>query len=396
MTVYLDNSATTKQYDDVTSEMTRAMKEDFGNPSSLHRMGFAAEQIIKKSREDIANAFGANANEIYFNSGGTEGANSAFWGVLLPIILRGQNGNLKNNKIITTRVEHPAVLRSCDTFAKMGFEIVYLNVDDKCRIDIQKFENALDERTALVSIMAVNNEVGTIMPINKISKLIRSRNQNNGNNIIFHTDAVQALGKIDVKSLDADIVTVSGHKIHGPKGIGFMYKKNSVSLSPFIVGGGQEFGMRSGTENTPSVVGMSIATIKVTDSFENRNKAMGECREYLLNGIKTEIDEVVVNSAEEKDEGVSAILNVSFVGAKAEVLLHMLEQDGIYVSTGSACSSGSKGNSHVLEAMGLDNKIIDSAIRFSFSEFNDINQMEYVLDKIKTAVNRIRKTSKFR
>ncbi len=401
MIVYLDNSATTIQYDEVTSEMMKVMQEDYGNPSSLHRMGLNAEKIVKKSREDISKTFAVEPNQIYFNSGGTEGANAAFWGALNPILARSKNAQPQNKemnlgKIIATRVEHPAVLKCCIEYEKMGFHIEYLDVDDKCQIDIEQLKSLIDKRTVFISIMTVNNEVGTIMPINEVANLIKTFNAESNTNIRFHTDAVQALGKVDIKNLNADIITLSGHKIHGPKGFGIMCKRTNSLFTPFVVGGGQENGFRAGTENVPSIRGMATAIKINSETFESRIRLMKECREYLLNGIKKEIDDVVINSIEISEQGcVPSILNVSFIGTRGEILLHMLEEDSIFVSTGAACSSGSKTNSHVLEAMGLSSKAIESAIRFSFSEFNNISQIDYVLSKLKTAVTRIRKLNRY-
>ncbi len=283
----------------------------------------------------------------------------------------------------------------------MGYKIDYIGVDRLCRLNLEQLAASLDDETILISVMGVNNETGTIMPIDKIAELKDAYNQQNGTDIWLHCDAVQALGKVSVnvgrEYRGVDFISASAHKIHGPKGMGVLYAKKGLNLPPFMLGGGQERHMRSGTENTPGIIGFGKACEIADENFVQRTSAMKEARQYLLDLIKDQIGDIVINSPQD-ETGCPSVLNVSFLGTRGEVLLHTLEQDGIFVSTGSACSSNhssSKG-SHVLNAMGLSPKEIEGAIRFSFSEFNTREEMEYVADKLKTAVIRFRKLGSFR
>lgn len=395
MFVYLDNSATTKQYDAVTDKIIQYMREDFGNPSSLHRLGISAEKAIKSARRSVAEAMDAHDDEIIFTSGGTEADNTALIGAMSARKRRGK-------KIITTCVEHPAILETASRLEKMGFTVEYLPVDGKGLVHTETLQRALTEDTILVSVMGVNNEVGTIEPIKEIVQIKNEYNKANGTDILFHTDAVQAFGKLPILSNGMDMISVSAHKIHGPKGIGALYVRKGLMIEPYLIGGGQEKHMRSGTENVPAIAGFGQAAKIAKDDFVNRMQNMAIARSYLLEGIKTEIKDIKVNSAEnysinwESGLCCPSVLNVSFLGTRGEVLLHTLEQADIYVSTGSACSSNKKGQSHVLKAMGLNDKEIEGAIRFSFSEFNTTNEMEYVLENLKTAVAKFRKLGSFR
>ena len=394
MLVYLDNSATTRPYDAVTAAMTEAMKDNFGNPSSLHSLGLQAEKEVKNARKTVAKCFGAGEDEIYFTSCGTESDNTVLMGT-------AQAKKRRGNKIIVSAVEHPAILEPAKRLESMGYKIDYIGVDRLCRLNLEQLAASLDDETILISVMGVNNETGTIMPIDKIAELKDAYNQKNGTDIWLHCDAVQALGKIPVnvgrEYRGVDFVSASAHKIHGPKGMGVLYAKKGLNLPPFMLGGGQERHMRSGTENTPGIIGFGKACEIADENFVQRTSAMKEARQYLLDLIKDQIGDIVINSPQD-ETGCPSVLNVSFLGTRGEVLLHTLEQDGIFVSTGSACSSNhssSKG-SHVLNAMGLSPKEIEGAIRFSFSEFNTREEMEYVADKLKTAVIRFRKLGSFR
>lgn len=389
MFVYLDNSATTRQYDQVTDAVVKMMKEDFGNPSSLHSMGITAERAIKKARKSVADSLGVKEEEIYFTGGGTEADNTVIFGA-------AQARKRRGNKIITSQIEHPAVLEACKKLEKTGCKVEYLGVDEKGLVNIKELEQKLDENTFLVSVMAVNNEIGTVEPVREIGTLVKSKGD-----ILFHTDAVQAYGRVPVNIPDAgiDLLSVSGHKIHGPKGTGAVYVKRGIHIEQYLYGGGQERGFRSGTENTPGLVGFGLAAEIMNRNFDDRIKCMEKARNYLLAGIKDQIEDIFINSPEEvykKDVNVSShvcspsILNVSFPGCRGEVLLHTLEQQDIYVSTGAACSSRKKG-SHVLAAAGLAADRIESAVRFSFSEFNTVEQMDYVLNELKKAVKQMRK-----
>ncbi len=394
MLVYLDNSATTRPYDAVTAAMTEAMKDNFGNPSSLHSLGLQAEKEVKNARKTVAKCFGAGEDEIYFTSCGTESDNTVLMGT-------AQAKKRRGNKIIVSAVEHPAILEPAKRLESMGYKIDYIGVDRLCRLNLEQLAASLDDETILISVMGVNNETGTIMPIDKIAELKDAYNQKNGTDIWLHCDAVQALGKVSVnvgrEYRGVDFISASAHKIHGPKGMGVLYAKKGLNLPPFMLGGGQERHMRSGTENTPGIIGFGKACEIADENFVQRTSAMKEARQYLLDLIKDQIGDIVINSPQD-ETGCPSVLNVSFLGTRGEVLLHTLEQDGIFVSTGSACSSNhssSKG-SHVLNAMGLSPKEIESAIRFSFSEFNTREEMEYVADKLKTAVIRFRKLGSFR
>ena len=378
MFVYLDNSATTRQYDEVTRQMKEAMDEFYGNPSSLHSMGLASEKKMRKARQTLAGALGAGEDEIIFTSGGTESDNMALYGI-------AHGRRREGRRIITSEVEHPAVLETCRALEREGFDVTYIGVDDKCRLDMERLKDAIHSDTTLISIMAVNNEVGTIMPTAEIGRM--------KGKAAFHIDAVQGFGKVDLKNTGADLLSVSAHKIHGPKGIGALYVKKGTKLPPLIVGGGQERHMRSGTENVPAIIGFGAACQIAVDDFDGRMERMAAARNYLLAGIEDQIGDIRVNSPQ---DGAASILNISFLGTRGEVLLHTLEQDQIYVSTGSACSSNKKGGSHVLAAMGLSDKEIEGAIRFSFNEFNTISEMDYVIDKVKAAVTRFRRLGSFR
>lgn len=392
MLVYLDNSATTRQYDEVTDLMAEIARNSFGNPSSLHGLGLDAEKYMKEGRKRIASAFNSTPEEVTLTSCGTESDNTVLLGVSRIPRPRGR-------KIITTAVEHPAVLEPAAELERRGFEVVRLGVDRQCRIDLDELKHELTEDTLLISVMAVNNEVGTIMPIKEIGEIKRDFNKKHGTKVLLHTDAVQALGKISLdtkKDLkDTDLISVSAHKIHGPKGVGALYIRKGVNLLPFMLGGGQEKGFRSGTENVPGISGFGLACEMSARDLKERVKKMTIVRDHLKNGILSEIKDAVINSP---DDGVCSVLNVSFPGTRGEVILHRLEQEGIYVSTGSACSSNHKTSkgSHVLNAMGLKPGEIEGALRFSFSEFNTPEEMDYVLDKLKNAVESFRKLGSFR
>ena len=389
MLVYLDNSATTRQYDEVTEEMYRLMKEEYGNPSSLHRMGMKAERMVKTARESVASALSVSAEEIYFTASGTESDNTALFGA-------AEARKRKGKRIITSKIEHPAILESCKKLEKEGFSIDYLGVDRKGLIDLSELEELLDERVALVSVMAVNNELGTVQPIGEIGSLVKRKSE-----ALFHSDAVQSFGKIRLSpsAQKIDLLSVSGHKIHGPKGIGALYVKKDLHIPPYIYGGGQEKGFRSGTENTPAIGGFGLAAKIMDENFSERVAKMRNARDYLLKGIKNEIEDISINSPEEAQDQLlnehktlccPSILNVSFIGCRGEVILHSLEQQDIYVSTGAACSSKKKG-SHVLSAAGLNGALLEGAIRFSFCEFNTIEEMDHVLCELKKVVSSMRK-----
>lgn len=386
--IYIDNSATTKQYPQVTETMTKYMEEYFGNPSSMYQLGLDSEKAVKHARKQVEEAMGAGNGTLIFTSGGTEADNTAIFGAARAPRRRG-------NRIITSAVEHPAVLECCKRLEQDGYDVVYVGVDDKCRLDLERLEDAIDENTILVSLMQVNNEAGTIMPVDAVKDLMKKKNAPGW----FHCDAVQSFGKLQVPE-SADLISVSSHKIHGPKGAGALFVRKGIHLPALIEGGGQEHGNRSGTENVPAITGFGTAAeLSAKDRDEERQR-VSVMRRTLLKGLKDNLEDLIINSVEE--DGVasgqccSSILNISFLGTRGEVLLHTLEQDGIYVSTGSACSSNKKGQSHVLGAMGLKDKEIEGALRFSFGRFNEIDEMEIVVDKVTAAVKRFRRLGSFR
>lgn len=386
--IYIDNSATTKQYPQVTETMTKYMEEYFGNPSSMYQLGLDSEKAVKHARKQVEEAMGAGNGTLIFTSGGTEADNTAIFGAARALRRRG-------NRVITSAVEHPAVLECCKRLEQDGYDVVYVGVDDKCRLDLERLEDAIDENTILVSLMQVNNEAGTIMPVDAVKDLMKKKNAPGW----FHCDAVQSFGKLQVPE-SADLISVSSHKIHGPKGAGALFVRKGIHLPALIEGGGQEHGNRSGTENVPAITGFGTAAeLSAKDRDEERQR-VSVMRRALLKGLKDNLEDLRINSVEE--DGVasgqccSSILNISFLGTRGEVLLHTLEQDGIYVSTGSACSSNKKGQSHVLGAMGLKDKEIEGALRFSFGRFNEIDEMEIVVDKVTAAVKRFRRLGSFR
>ncbi|MCI8285025.1 MAG: cysteine desulfurase [Firmicutes bacterium] len=389
MQVYLDNSATTKQSDEVTRVMVEVMEDNFGNPSSLHRLGVNAEKSLKQARKQAAALIGAKDNEVYFTSGGTESDNTSVFGAYKSLKRQG-------NHIVTTKIEHPAVLECFKHLEQKGAEVTYLDVGSDGIVDAGELERAVTENTILVSVMHVNNETGAVQPIKDIGETVKKLPH-----ALFHCDAVQSYGKLplNVNNAKIDLLSASAHKIHGPKGAGLFYMNKSLHLPSFMYGGGQEQGFRSGTENVAGIIGFGKAAELAGKDIQENIKKITELRDYLLKGIKAEIPDIKVNSpVENGDKGemrcLPYVLNVSFLGTRGEVILHMLEQHGIYVSTGSACSSNKKGRSHVLSAMGLKPKEIESAVRFSFSPYNTKEEIEYVADKLKKTVADNRKTMK--
>jgi len=381
MEAYLDNGATTKPSEEVIDVMVKSMREYYGNPSSLHRKGVEIERLMKKARRQVARALGADEGEIYFTSGGTESNNLAILGAL-------EGNKRKGNHIITTKIEHPSVLNVFNILERKGYDVSYLSVDGNGLIDIEELENTIRNDTALISIMYVNNEVGTIQPISEIAKIISKRK----NKPLFHVDAIQAFGKVrlNVKKLKVDLISISGHKIHGPKGIGALYVKKGVKLESIVFGGNQELGLRSGTENVPGILGLGQAAELVNRDFEANTRKMKELKKRLLEGIKKSLAGIKVNGIME-DGSAPHILNVSFEGIRGEVLLHSLERENIYVSTGSACSSKKKAFSHVLQEMSLTEDQMEGAIRFSLSYENTIEEIDYTIDRLKCIVEDLRK-----
>ncbi|SHM82986.1 cysteine desulfurase [Caldanaerovirga acetigignens] len=376
--VYLDNSATTKVAKEAVDAMVHALTLAFGNPSSLHRKGMEAEKIVNKAREKLALFLGVKAREIYFTSGGTESNNLAIKGAAYARKRYGKH-------LITTSIEHPSVLDVFKQLEEEGFSVTYLNVDEKGHINLVELKQAIKSDTILVSIMYVNNEVGSIQPIHDAAKII-SQNKNT----LFHVDAVQAFGKVPlIPNLSGvHLLSLSAHKIYGPKGVGALFVREGTKITPLFNGGGQEEGLRSGTENVPGIAGFSAAAELVFKNFGLWQVKMRELKERLKTGILSEIPDSVLNGP---DDGAPHILNISFLGTKAEVLLHALESHGIYVSTGSACSSHKSVKSHVLAAMGKTDEEIEGAIRFSLSPFLSIEDIDYTVEILKKEVNELRK-----
>ena len=412
--IYLDNSATTRQYDEVTAAMVRAMQEDYGNPSSLYQLGVDAEKAVKAARRHVLEAagwFAASDWDVVFTSGGTEADNMAIFGAAKALRRQG-------NRIITTTVEHPAVLECMKRLESDGFEVIRVGVDAQCNPDMEQLEEAVDGSTILVSMMHVNNEVGTVMPVGAVKEIMRSK----GAPGLFHCDAVQSFGKMPLPA-EADLISVSGHKIHGPKGSGaLLMNRNTagasagsgasgkgVSIPAFIVGGGQESGRRSGTENVPAIIGLGCAArIAAADGScdmidtNGRYLSMAEIaamRQQLMDGLCSKIEDIEINSPAAglaPGQCCPSVLNVNFKGTRGEVILHTLEQEEICVSTGSACSSNKKGQSHVLEAMGQSSKDIEGAIRFSLGRLNSPDEVDVVVDAVASAVKRFRRLGSFR
>lgn len=394
--IYLDNSATTRQYDEVSDLIYNLNREVYGNPSSLHTFGGKSSDLIRKSREMISGFFPKSGNVI-FTSGGTESDNMALYSTARKLKRRG-------NKIITSKIEHPAILETCKKLSEDGFEIEYLDVNKKGIIELNELKNAVDDNTILVSIMTVNNETGMIQPVLSAYDIVSTYNKGHDKKIIFHTDAVQGFGKISYQNAPFDLISISGHKFHAPKGVGALYIKSGTNLPAFITGGGQEKGYRSGTENISGIAGLALAAELTYDNFESKRHHLEKLNNRLYNGLKSELKDIFINGVEEigyklTDGGkrCASVLNISFLGTRGEVILHTLEQDEIFVSTGSACASNKKtSDSHVLKAMGLSHKEIEGTVRFSLSEFNTEEEIDESIDKISKAVKRFRKLGSFR
>lgn len=377
MEIYLDNSSTTRPYQAVCDKVAEVMRNNYGNPSSLHRLGIAAEKEVKAAAEALANALGVRPDEIFFTSGGTESNNIALRGAFLAS---------RGNQIISTPVEHPATLNTLDYLEGEDCHTDFVPVDSDGRVILSEFEKLLSSDTAVVTAMLVNNEIGTIQPIPQMAKLIRSK----APKAVFHVDAVQGFCKVPCKAreLGADMISISGHKIHGPKGIGALYVKRGTALSPIIFGGGQQHGIRPGTENVPGIAGLGTAAARCFANSAEAAARMSELKERLKNSFIQNIDNIRVNTPE---RSAPHILNVSFGGVKSEVLLHSLENEGIYVSSGSACSSHKKEPSYVLTEIGVDRAMIDGSIRFSLSEFTTAEDIDKTAAATADIVKRLRK-----
>lgn len=381
MEVYLDNSATTLPRNEVIEEMNLMFTKFYGNPSSLHRMGLEAEKRIKKAREFTSDFLKVRSDEIFFTSGGTESNNIAIQGIVNKYSRQG-------NHLITTKIEHPSVLNIFKKYEGRGFNVTYLDVNKNGLIDLDRLEECINEKTTLVSIMLVNNEIGTIQPIEKVREVLTKKNTATK----LHVDGVQAFGKIELnlKKLGIDTFAFSGHKIHGPKGIGGLYVKKDLKFEPIIYGGNQERGLRVGTENVPGIVGLGKAIEILSENFNEEMRKLIDLKKYFVELVSSKIDNIKINSFPD-DRCAPHIVNISFIGVRGEVLLHYLEEAGIYVSTGSACSSRNSRKSHVLNAIGLKDNEIEGTVRFSFSYSNTKEEIDYAVNKLEKAINEIRK-----
>lgn len=369
MEAYFDNSATTKVFDCVKDAVVHAMKEDYGNAAARHMKGVEAERLIKEAKAEIARSLKVQEKEILFTSGGTESNNTALIGTALANQRAGKH-------LITTAVEHASIYNTMEFLREQGFEITYLPVDSYGCISLDELRGAVREDTILVSVMYVNNEIGAVEPVEEISRVIREKNPRT----LFHVDAIQAYGKyvIRPKKQGIDLLSVSGHKIHGPKGVGFLYIDERVKIRPLLYGGGQQKGMRSGTENVPGCAGLGAAVKEVYTDHEAKIERLYGLRERMIEGLKA-LPGVTINGHEGR-ENAPQIVSASFEGVRSEVLLHALEEKGIYVSSGSACSVNHPGVSGTLRGIGVKKELLDSTIRFSFGLFNTPEEVDYCLE----------------
>ncbi len=380
MEVYLDNSATTRCFDEVAQLMMRIMCEDYGNPSSMHHKGVEAEHYIRHARETLAKILKVNEKEILFTSGGTESDNIALIGTAMANHRTGRH-------LITTQIEHPAILQTMRYLEDQGFRVTYLPVDRHGKIRLEDLQDAICKETILVSIMHTNNEIGTLEPIAEAGELIKKINPHT----VFHVDAVQGFGKFRIypSRMNIDLLSVSAHKIHGPKGVGFLYVNDKIKISPIIYGGGQQKGMRSGTENVAGAAGLARAAELMYENLDADMERLYRLREMFLQGI-SKIEHVKVNGCEGK-EGASHIISLSVRGVRSEVLLHALEDRGIYVSAGSACASNKPMPSATLKAIGIERDLLESTIRFSFSVFTTEEEIRYTLKALYEMIPMLRR-----
>lgn len=382
MEVYLDNSATTRTFPEVAELMSKIMCEDYGNPSSMHNKGVQAERYVRYGRETLAKILKVNEKEIYFTSGGTESDNLALIGCAMANYRAGKH-------LITTKIEHPAILQTMHYLEDQGFEVTYLSVDDKGQISLQELQNAMRKDTILVSIMHTNNEIGAVEPIVEAGRLIKSTNPST----LFHVDAVQGFGKYRIypKRMGIDLLSVSGHKIHGPKGVGFLYIGEKVKIHNIIYGGGQQKNLRSGTENVPGIAGMAKAAEMLYNHLEEDAERLYSLKDYFCEGLR-KIPDIRINNPEGM-EGAPHIVSLSVAGVRSEVLLHALEDKGIYVSAGSACSSNKPhtAGSATMKAIKLPEEFLDSTLRFSMSVYTTREELDYTLQVMYDIIPMLRK-----
>ena len=383
MEAYFDNSATTRCYPEVAEIVVKTMTEDFGNPSAMHLKGVEAEKYVREAAQTLAKILKVNEKEIIFTSGGTESNNLALFG--------GADANKRSgNHIITTSVEHAAVGQPAERLEQMGYEVTIVPVDHRGVVQLEALEKALRPDTILVSTMYINNEVGAVMPVEEIAKLVHEKSPK----ALYHVDAIQAFGKYRIypKKAGIDMLSVSSHKIHGPKGVGFLYINEKARIQPQILGGGQQAGMRSGTDNVPGIAGLGVAAKMVYTDFDKKIEHMYQLKERLAEGF-LKLPDVRLNGMEIR-EGAPQILSASFLGVRSEVLLHTLEEKGIYVSAGSACSSHKRKAAGTLSAMGMEAAQRESTLRFSFSEENTFEEVDYALEVIGQVLPMLRRYSR--
>ena len=366
---YFDHAATTAVKEDVLKEMLPYFSLNYGNPSSLYSIGRKAKKGVEQARQRVANAIGAEKSEIYFTGCGSESDNTVIKGI-------AKENRKKGNHIITSKIEHPAILNACKTMEKEGFRVTYLGVNDKGEISLEELKNSITKDTVLISIMFANNEIGTIQPIKEIGKIAKH------NNIIFHTDAVQAVGnvRINVKEMNIDMLSMSAHKFYGPKGVGALYVKNGIEFQKFQDGGHQERDKRAGTENVAGIVGLGKAIDLAYKDFDGKNKKILELREYCISQIIEKIPKTKLNGHENKR--LPGNINISFETEDAEMLLWKLDKKGICISTGSACSSGKAEPSHVLVSIGLPKEIANSSIRITLGDENTKEDIDYLVNAL--------------
>jgi len=384
MEVYLDNSATTKSFEDVAELVTKIMCRDYGNPSSLHNKGMEAEQYVRQAKEIIAKNLKVNEKEIFFTSGGTEADNIALIGSAMANYRAGRH-------LITTRIEHPAVLQTMRYLEEQGFKVTYLPVDKNGLIRLEDLQNAITRETILVSIMHTNNEIGALQPITEAGNLIKKMNPNT----IFHVDAVQGFGKFRIhpKRMNIDLLSVSGHKIHGPKGVGFLYIHEKIKIKPIVYGGGQQQGMRSGTENVPGIAGIARAVEKIYSNLDEDVERLYEIKEHFIDGVE-KINGIKINGLRGR-ESAPHIVSVSIKGVRSEVMLHALEEKGIYVSAGSACAARKPQTSETLKAIGVEKDLLHSTIRFSFSVFTTKEEIDFTLQTMYDVIPMLRRYARY-
>lgn len=381
MEAYLDNSATTMVSENVAKLMYEVMTKDYGNPSSMHQKGVDAEKYIKNAKETFAGILKVSEKEIFFTSGGTESDNFAVIGTAMANRRRGKH-------IITTVIEHPAILEPYKFLEEQGFEVTFLPVNANGQVEIETLKNALREDTILVSVMYINNEIGAIEPIAEIGKAVKEYNPS----IVFHVDAVQAFGKVKILPYkeNIDLLSISSHKIHGPKGVGVLFIKDKTKIRPIAFGGGQQKNMRSGTENVPGIAGMALAASDLYKNFETDIDKMYELKSYFVDEV-LKIEGTTVNGLTGRDSAPH-VVSVSFEGIpKSEVLLHALEEKGIYVSSGSACASNHPALSGTLQAIGVKKELLTSTLRFSFSVYTTKEELEYTIGALKELLPVLRK-----